>query len=148
MKINKKFKAAAIITLLFFSIDMVLFSPNAYTQSINRIEDKIGGSGSTTTEEDSSNDNTFLYVAVGIIVVGLIIWKVVLDKKEPKPKEDTKTDSTKASLDNYFYENISDQELELEKIRNQIPVELYFGLRNNERVAHEKNLSFGLRFRL
>jgi hypothetical protein len=148
MKINKKFKAAVIITLLFFSIEVILFSPNAYTQSINRVEDKIGGSGSTTTEEDSSNDNTFLYVAVGIIVVGLIIWKVVLNKKEPKPKDDAKADSTKTSLNNHFYENLSDPELELEKIRNQIPVELYFGLKNNERVAHEKNLSFGLRFRL
>ena len=148
METNERFKAVLLLTLFIFSFEIVFFSPNAFPQSINRIEDKIGGSGTNTASEDSNNDNTFLYIAAGAIVVGLIVWKVFLDKKEPKTKEEIKTDSTKASLGKSFYKNLLDQELQLEKIQNQIPFELFLGLQNNEKNIPGKNLSLGFRFKL
>jgi len=148
MKISKAFKTAVILTLFIFSFQIVFFSPNVFPQSIKQVEDKIGGSGGSTTSEDSSNDNTFLYIVAGAIVVGLIVWKVFLDKKEPKSKNEIKTDSTKTSLDKSFYKNISDQELKLEKIQNQIPFEIFLGAQNNEHSIAGKNLTLGLKFKL
>ena len=100
MKSNNRSKIVAILTIIIFSFEIILFSPEIFSQSVNRVEDNIGGSGANTTAEDSKSDNTFLYVAVGVIVVGLIVWKVIFDKKEPKVKTDIKTDTTKTSLNN------------------------------------------------
>ena len=148
MKTNKRFSAIIILTLFIFSFEIVFFSPNVFPQSIKQVEDKIGGSGTNTTSDDSEGDNTFLYIAAGAIVVGLIVWKVFLDKKEPKTKDEIKTDSTKTSLDKSFYKNLSEQELQLEKIQNQIPFEIYLGLQNDEQSIPGKNLSLEFRFKL
>ena len=148
MKNNKRFKTGILSILFIFSFEIVLLPPNAFPQSIKQVEDKIGGSGTNTTPEDSKNDNTFLYIAAGAIVVGLIVWKVFLDKKEPKTKDEIKTDSTKTSLDKSFYKNLSDQELQLQKIQNQIPFEVFFGLHGDEQSSPHKNLSLGFKFKL
>ena len=148
MKTGKTFKTAVILTLLIFSFQIVLFSPNVFPQSIEQIEDKIGGSGGSTSSDDSSNDNTFLYIVAGAIVIGLIVWKVFLDKKKPKSKDEIKTDSTKSSLDKSFYKNLSDQELQLDKIQNQIPFEIFLGAQNNGQSIPGNNLSLGLKIKL
>jgi len=148
MKTSKIFKTAVILTLLIFSFQIVLFSPNIFPQSIQQIEDKIGGSGGSTSSEDSSNDNTFLYIVAGAIVIGLIHGKLFLDKKKPKPKDEIKTDSTKSSLDKSFYKNLSDQELQLDKIQNQIPFEIFLGAQNNAHSIPGENLSLGLKIKL
>ena len=148
MKTGKTFKTAVILTLLIFSFQIVLFSPNVFPQSIKQIEDKIGGSGGSTSSDDSSNDNTFLYIVAGAIVIGLIVWKVFLDKKKPKSKDEIKTDSTKSSLDKSFYKNLSDQELQLDKIQNKIPFEIFLGAQNNAQSIPRNNLSLGLKIKL
>ena len=148
MKNNKRFKTGILFILFIFSFEIVLLPPNTFPQSIKQVEDKIGGSGTNTTPEDSKNDNTFLYIAAGAIIVGLIVWKVFLDKKEPKAKDEIKTDSTRTSLNKSFYKNLPDQELQLEKIQNQIPFEIYLGLQNNEQSIPGKNLSLGFKFKL
>jgi hypothetical protein len=148
MKTSKKIKTTAIFTLLIFALEIILFSPSAYPQSINRIDENIGGSGTNTTSGDSQNDNTLLYIVAGVIVVGLIVWKVFLDKKEPKTKNDVKTDSTKASLDTIFYNNLSERESELHRIQNQIPFEIFLGLKNNGQDIPWKNLTLGSKFKL
>jgi hypothetical protein len=148
MKISKTFKTTVILTLFIFSFQIVFFSPNVFPQSIKQVEDKIGGSGGSTTSEDSSNDNTFLYIVAGAIVVGLIVWKVFLDKKEPKSKNEIKTDTTKTSLDKSFYKNLSDQELQFEKIQNQIPFEIFLGVQNNAQNISGENLSLALKIKL
>jgi len=148
MKTGKTFKTAVILTLLIFSFQIVLFSPNVFPQSIKQIEDKIGGSGGSTSSDDSSNDNTFLYIVAGAIVIGLIVWKVFLDKKKPKSKDEIKTDSTKSSLDKSFYKNLSDQELQLDKIQNKIPFEIFLGAQNNAQSIPGNNLSLGLKIKL
>ncbi len=148
MKSNNISKIVAILTIIIFTFEIILFSPEIFSQSLNRVEDNIGGSGANTTVEDSKSDNTFLYIAAGAIVIGLIVWKVILDKKEPKVKTDIKTDTTKTSLNNPSYKNFSRQDLQIEKIQNQIPVEIFFGLKNNEQGIPGKNFSLGLKIKL
>ncbi len=98
MKTNKISKPVTVLVLLSFFLNVILLSPNSFAQSIEQSKDRIGSGGSTVQQEDSKSDNTFLYIAAGAIVVGLIVWKVFLDKKESKTKENTQTDSTKVSI--------------------------------------------------
>lgn len=119
MKTNKISKPIIVLVLLSFFLNVILLSPNSFSQSIEQSKDKIGSGGSTVQQEDSKSDNTFLYIAAGAIVVGLIVWKVFLDKKETKTKEETKTDSTKVSSGEIKIENRS-KELLLEQTPNEV----------------------------
>jgi len=148
MKINNKFKTAIVLTLLIFSFEIIFLAPNVFPQSLERVEDNIGGSGANTVQQDSKNDNTFLYIAAAAIVVGLIVWKVFLDKKESKSKNEIKTDSTKASLDKSFYLDLSKNERLLERNQNQFPFEIFLGSQNNAQNIPGENIFLGLKIKL
>lgn len=147
MKTNNYFRTVVITILLSFSFQVILLSPISYAQSIEQANEDIGG-GSSSTSDGSGSDNTFLYVAAGVIIIGLIIWKVISDKKKPKIDDNTKTDSTKTSLKDNFYNDLSNQESEFQKIRNQMPVELFFGWKSVQQNTPGENLSLGLKFKL
>ncbi len=142
MNTSNYIKTFAAVLIFAFSFQVT------FAQSIEGINENIGGGQRTTSQTDSKSGNTFLYVAAGAIVVGLIVWKVFLDKKEPKTKDANKTDSTKAFLDKSLYKNLSNQDLQLEKIQDQIPFEIFLGLQNDEQGIPRKNLTLGLRFKL
>ena len=125
-----------------------MLTPLTYSQSIEQVNEDIGGRGSTSNQEDSGSDNTFLYIAAGVIIIGLIVWKVVIDKKKPKTGNDTKPDSTKTSLKDSFNKNFSDQKSELQKIYNQMPVEIFLGWKSSQQNIYGGNLSLGLKFKL
>ena len=118
MKTNKILKPAAVLVLLSFFLNVILLSPNSIAQSIEQSKDRIGSGGSTVQQEDSKSDNAFLYIAAGAIVVGLIVWKVFLDEKESKTKENTQTDSTKVSINEIDHQKQS-EELLLEQIQKE-----------------------------
>jgi len=125
-----------------------MLTPLTYSQSIEQVNEDIGGRGSTSNQENSGSDNTFLYIAAGVIIIGLIVWKVVIDKKKPKTGNDTKPDSTKTSLKDSFNKNFSDQKSELQKVYNQMPVEIFLGWKSGRQNIHGGNLSLGLKFKL
>ena len=97
MKTNS-FRTLVLLLLVSFTFHVTMLTPLTYSQSIEQVNEDIGGSGSTSNQGDSGSDNTFLYIAAGVIIIGLIVWKVVIDKKKPKTENDTKPDSTKTSL--------------------------------------------------
>lgn len=143
MKTNNYIRTVVITVLLSFSLQATFLSQIVYAQSIEQVNEDIGG-GSSSSSDSSGSDNTFLYVAAGVIIIGLIVWKVIIDKKKPKTDDNTKTDSTKTSSKDYFYNDLSNQESEIQKIRNQMPVELFLGWKN----VPGENLSLGLKFKL
>lgn len=142
MNTSNYFKTLAVVFIIAFTFQI------AFAQSIEGINENIGGGQRTNSQTDSKNGNTFLYVAAGAIVVGLIVWKVFLDKKDTQAKDEIKTDSTKADLNKTFYNNLSNHDLQLEKIQNQIPFEIFLGLQNDEQAIPRKNLTLGFRFKL
>ena len=147
MKTNS-FRTLVLLLLVSFTFHVTMLTPLTYSQSIEQVNEDIGGSGSTSNQGDSGSDNTFLYIAAGVIIIGLIVWKVVIDKKKPKTENDTKSDSTKISLKETFNKNFSDQKSELQKIYNQMPVEIFLGWKSNQQNIHGGNLSLGLKFKL
>lgn len=146
MKTSKKFKYATVFTICIFTIQLLLFSPHLHSQSINQVETGIGGSGSTAVQSDSKSDNTFLYIAAGALVAGLIIWKVFLDKKETKGEN--KADSIKVSLDEPLFKNLIGEKYDLYELQNQIPFEMSFGLSNDKKGILGNKLSLGFKLKL
>jgi hypothetical protein len=148
MKIGKKFKSFVILMTFIFFIQFTFFSSNTFSQSIEQANDRIGGSGTTSSSDDSSNSNTILYILAGAIVVGLIVWKVFIDKKKPKTEDNEQSDSTKLSLNNPHYKNQLGTEIEVEKIRNQLPIEIFFESKENFLNLPSRNLSIGVKLKL
>ncbi|NWF87868.1 MAG: hypothetical protein HXY50_00235 [Ignavibacteriaceae bacterium] len=148
MKAKSFFHTIIFIVLFSFTFQVTLLTPLSYAQSINGVKEDIGGSGSSSNSGDSGSDNTFLYIAAGVIIIGLIVWKVVIDKKKSKTEDHTKPDSTKSSSENLIFEKFSNDESELLKIKNQLPVELFLGWKSNQQVSPVENLSFGLKLKL
>lgn len=148
MKIGRKFKTLVILMAFIFFFQFTFFSSNLSAQSIEQVNDKIGGSGTTTSSDNSSNSSTILYILAGAIVVGLIVWKVVIDKKKPKTEDTDQTDTTKVSINNSLGEYQLETELEIEKIRDQLPLEIFLESKDNFLNLPGKNFSVGVKLKL
>lgn len=148
MKIGKKFKSLVILITFIFFFQFTFFSSNTFGQSVEQANDRIGGSGTTSSSDDSSNSSTILYILAGAIVVGLIVWKVFIDKKKPKTENGEQSDSTKLSLNSSINSTHLENEIEFEKIRNQLPIEIYLQSQDNFLNLPGKNLSIGVKLKL
>jgi hypothetical protein len=148
MSTKRLFKGSVVFLLLIFSFEVFFFSPTVCPQSIYSVESDIGGGGTSTPPDDSGNSDTYLYIVVGVIIVALLVWKVISDRKQPKAGDKDRSDSTNVSLSKFPRRTLSDAELQLKKIQNQIPFEIFLGFQDNERNSLGKNLSIGLKFKL
>jgi len=117
----------------------------SFAQNNLRIFDVPGG-GSSSTETSNSNDNTFIYVAGGLIIAGILVYALVL-RKDKKAESDT-TASINSRLiyskSNYF----NTTEDELLKAKERIPIDVFLGIKNNEAFLNDRTYSVGLRFKL
>jgi hypothetical protein len=129
-------KSFCIILILFF-----FTTENSLGQTF-RINDVPGGSGSTTQDQGEA-DNTFIYVAAAVVIGGLIAYALLRDKKKEPEESDT---SSVSSL-------INDQELFIsDKVSNQnyntankdFPVDLIFGIRNEDALIPDKTYLLGV----
>lgn len=134
-------KIVATVLILTFSSCLV------FSQSVERINENIGG-GSKPVQSESKSNNTVLYIAAGVVVVGLLVWKVLSDRKDAKQKHEGNTDSTKVSLEGVFFKESNEYLTEIKKINDFLPVEVKVGLGEFEREKIYNNLSIGLRIKL
>lgn len=126
-------------------ISITIFSAENFAQNGLTVFDQIGGSGSNTTQSDDSNDDTFLYVAGGIIIAGILVYALVINKD--KKTEDT-TASKSSNLILPEMTNPQSADLELQKVKEKIPVDLFMGIKNNQAVMNDKTYLLGLRVKL
>lgn len=141
MRENLFLRALAVILIITFSTSLV------FSQSIERINENIGG-GSKPVQSDSKNSNTFLYIAAGVVVVGLVVWKVLSDRKDSKQKNEGKTDSTKVSLNENFFAQPENYLNDANRIQHLIPADIFLGFGENERETKLNKLTIGLRIKL
>jgi hypothetical protein len=132
------------ITLLLI-ISISILSSEIYAQNSLRIFDVPGGSGSSTTQSDESNDDTALYVVGGLLIAGILVYALVI-KKDKKTDTDT-TASVNSNLRLAEANGFNPAE-ELQKVKDKIPVDLFLGIRNNEAVRNDKTYLLGLRVKL
>ena len=121
--------------ILFFSLE------STFGQSL-RIYEDIGGNG-TSSESSGDSDNTFVYVAAAVIIGGLIAYALLRNKKEKKEETDT------TSVGSLLNESILSQQSNFnqpEQIKEniEIPVDLFFGIKNEDAMIPEKTYVVGL----
>jgi len=139
-----KLSLQTISFILILSITSL--SSEVFAQSGLRINDQIGGSGNNSTQSDDSNDDAFLYVMGGIVIAGILVYALVIKKDTKAPEDSTK--STESKLRVSELDNFSSPELELQKVKEKIPVDLFMGIRNNEAVMNDKTYLLGLRVKI
>ena len=133
-----------IIVLLVFSLASL--PANCFAQNNLRVYEDIGGGGNSS-QDPESNDNTFIYVAGGLLVAGIIAYALLI-KKDAKPEV---TDSTVSLNSNLIYtevENPDNLNATITKAKEQIPFDFYFGIRNNEALMSDRTYLFGVSVKL
>lgn len=133
-------------TLTFIMIlSIAIFSSDTFAQSGLRIFDEIGGGGGNTSQSDNSNDDTALYVVGGLVVAGILVYALVI-KKDKK----TEVDTTASVNSNLILSEVNEfnAAVEVQKVKDKIPVDLFMGIRNNEAVRSDKTYLLGLRVKL
>lgn len=143
MQILLKLPQYTITILLALSI--ILFSSEIYAQNGLRIYEGING-GSSTTESSNSNDNTFIYVAGGLIVAGILVYALVLKKDKKTVSDTTASLNSRLIYSESNYANNSKDELL--KARDRIPFDLFLGVKSNNAVLNDKTYLLGLRLKL
>jgi len=111
-----------------------------------RIFDDIGG-GSGTTSGTSNSDNSFVYIAGGLIVAGVIAYALFF-RKGNKQKEES--DSTQAlnilnRTGNEYYS--SDLEKEITSAKESFPVDILLGISREDAFISDKTYMMGVSVR-
>ncbi len=134
----------------FFIISLILVlaiavpQTNCFAQNQLRIFEDIGG-GSTSTDGSGNSDNTFIYVAGGLLIAGILAYAFLV-KKDNKEETDTTSVSTASDLIN---NNIPEEPFfEVTKAKEKIPVDFFFGIINDESALRGKTYLLGVSLKL
>ncbi len=133
-------KRRSILTAILFIVISLSLS-NSYAQQF-KINEDIGGGGTSGNSIKDNSDNTTLYLVGGAVVVGIIVYAVLKDKKE-QPKKDT----TSVVPDNDTLKKrlaLDDYKL---KSQTEIPVNISFGMQNNLLMQDEKRYFIGVAYK-
>jgi hypothetical protein len=134
IRLSNKF----LILGLFISL---IFSNFSFSQQMNKPFEAPRGGSNNSTETVESNDNTMLYVVGGAVVVGIVVYALMRDKKENKAK-----DTTAAILNDDFLEkNLSYQE-RVANVQSQIPIIISFGVLKEKALKDERRYFVGLNY--
>lgn len=120
-----------------------IIASGTFAQSINGMNDQIGGSGSTSTSV-SQSDDALLYIVGGVVIAAIIVYALTRDKKDKQPEKD----SSNALLNLEFYESDKFVLTPTKKELNTLPVDIYFGLQNATHFSDTKKYVLGLRLSL
>jgi hypothetical protein len=135
------------VSTLLLAFSITLLTSEIYAQNNLRIfEDYGGGGGSSSIQSSNSNDNTFIYVAGGLLVAGILVYALVLHK-DKKAESDT-TAAINSRLIYSELNNINSAKDELLKAKERIPFDLFLGVKNNNTVLNDKTYLVGLRLKL
>ncbi len=132
-----------IFLLSLFLISISSSSIELYAQQIFSSNDDIGGSSSGTLSVQES-DNSFLYIVGGAVIIGIIIYAVLKEKKEKESETDSITIDKKL---NDFGLVLKNNQLDKEQ-KPPLPVDIYFGMQHQSNYLKERKYVIGLRLNI
>lgn len=135
-------KASAVILVIAFSIAVMFSSNTASAQDFYKINSNVPAGSTNTTTNDSGNSTTYIYVALGLAVVGVLAYKFVF-------KKDKDVDSTAAKTSSLLIQGHSalpDKSTELAERQNPLPVNLYLAVKRDAILPDQKTYMVGLSF--
>jgi len=129
---------AIVLSLLILSTQTDCFAQ----QNLRIFEDPIGSGGSTNQEQDSGLDNTFIYVAGGAIIVGIIAYALLTKKDKEKTDADTTAVlGSSSALSSTQKTSTNEPDLSETKL---LPVDIFFGVRNDAALPRSKTYMIGI----
>ncbi|HSW56154.1 MAG TPA: hypothetical protein VLH59_13800 [Ignavibacteriaceae bacterium] len=126
-------------------ISIITLQSESLAQSNLRIFDVPGGGSGGSTQTEDSNDNSTIYIVGGLLIAGILVYALVLKKDK---KVDTDTTASLNSNLIYSESNGFNSAEELQKVKDKIPVDVFWGIKNNEAIPNDKTYLFGLRVKL
>jgi len=142
----KKIISPIFLLTLFIALTIAITIPikNNYAQNVNKIFDVPGGGGGgTNTSSVDNNDNSALYVVGGLVIVGIVVYAVLKNKKakEKSTQDSTKTSSELKTLKDHFanYQKQIDTS-------SSIPVNVFIGAQRDLTRKDEKRYFVGLSY--
>ena len=134
---NNKFLLAAAF-LLFISLPV----NNSFSQQLYKSFEVPGGGSGTTNTSSESDDNTVLYVVGGAVLVGIVVYALLKNKKDKPTK-----DSTAIIPNNELLENNLSINDKVTNLQAQIPINISFGLLSDKINREEKRYYIGLSYK-
>jgi hypothetical protein len=132
-----------IVTVLLAALVLVLQFEN-HAQGNLTVYEKPGGG--TTEQSTQSNDNSFIYIAGGLLIAGILAYALVFNK-DSKVKPDTTAYLNSGLI--YSEANVFESgETELQRVKESITVDIIWGIRNDEALLNEKTYLLGVRIKL
>lgn len=138
-----------VLTIVIISLSFGILLPTSigFSQSNLRIYDEIGGGGSATSQESDNSDNTAIYIVGGLVVAGVIAY-VVITKMNKKDEEEADTSSALNIFNTTdFASEFNDFEHEVAKAKDNFPVDVMIGIRNNKAFVSDKTYLMGVSVR-
>lgn len=125
--------------LVFFS-----FLPNneILAQQVFGIQEDIGG-GSGTNSGVGEADNTALYLVGGAVIVGIIVYAIVKNKKSKNVEEDSTNVKNESQA---FVSSNEGMNISSSKSSPNIPIDLYFGMQSEKTFNLEKKYLLGVKY--
>jgi len=144
LKIITKYSLFTLIIVLVSS--MALPQSTLLAQNNLKIYEDIGG-GSGTGSAGSDSDNSFVYIAGGLLVAGVIAYALFFRKGN---KEKEESDSTQAlnilnRTGNEFYS--SNLEKEITAAKESFPVDILLSVRKEDAFISDKTYMMGVSVR-
>ena len=137
-----------LIAIISLSFGILLPTSTSFSQSNLRIYDDIGGGGNTTTPESESSSNTTLYIVAGAVVLGVVAYMVITKNKKKNNEEESDTTSSLIRFDNSdVAAQFDDFEHEVAKAKDNFPVDVMIGIRNNKAFVSDKTYLMGVSVR-
>lgn len=138
------FKFGFFTLSIILAIALAIPQSNCFAQQKLRIFEEPGG-GSQPTQTSSNTDNTFIYVAGGLLVAGILAYALLV-KKDKKEETDTTNVSLAAEL---MHNNALEEPFaEVLQAKEKLPIDIFFGIRNDEAILRGKTYLVGVSFKL
>ena len=134
----------------FYTLSIILAIAVAVPQSNCLAQNKLGifeepGGGSQPTQTSSNTDNTFIYVAGGLLIAGILAYALFVKKDKT---EDTDTTNVSMAAELMNNNTLKEPFSEFEKEKEKLPVDIFFGIRNDEAYLQGKTYLLGVSFKL
>ncbi len=129
--------------LITFILVFTIAAPKSDCFAQLKAYDVIGGGGSTPAQSES-NDNTVLYIVAGVAVAGLIAYYLLSKTDNKEEKDTTATIGSELNLVN-LPASIEDEVL---IAKEKLPLNIFFGIRNDDAILRNKTILVGISVKL
>jgi len=126
------------IAVIAISLGLLLPTSTVYSQNYLRINEEIGAGGGGAGSENNS-DNTALYVVV--------VAYVVISKNKKKQEEADTSSALNGLNSSGFASEFNDFEHEVAKAKDNFPVDIMVGVRDNKAFNSDKTYLMGVSVR-